>query len=419
MFNIFGKRKKVYNIAITGLSRSGKTIFLTSLIDNLINNYKFHHDLAYAKAEEKEGNTFHWKENANKIKDKGEWPLGTKKISDISIDLYDNNDKVQSTLNFMDYPGEWILDFRLLNQEKKMDYKTWSIEFTKVYKNREEMQLFYEKLENTNLDSSQDASELSKLYTEGLLKLRENHFYNLTPARFIMKDGSEDKEDFDFFPLHIDSSNKNNINFTKSELYKYCDKKYENYKKTYIKPNLKKFKNFDSQICFIDVLEMLHNGKDAHYDIQGVLRKIFDQYKYNSKLPFSKSIEKLALVGTKCDLFCEDQQENYRDLLKEICSHLNITKMNNNKKDNIKEFIISSVVTTVPIDKDKVSFERADGAIKSGRFILPVNINSANFKKTLKYPEMRTHPTTRKYGTYEALRSRNIEDLLEFILEKR
>ena len=89
MSNIFDKLKgifhspKEYNIAITGLSQTGKTIFLTSVIDNILKQTdSFCESLNYKSAKLKVGSTFEYDDNIELIRD-GVWPEGTKEISTI------------------------------------------------------------------------------------------------------------------------------------------------------------------------------------------------------------------------------------------------------------------------------------------------------------------------------------------------
>ncbi len=81
---------KKINVAITGLSRSGKTVFLSSLADNLEKNTDWKEALGYKTAQITEGQSFNHNKNISDIKS-GKWPNGTSKLSKLEIELYDIN----------------------------------------------------------------------------------------------------------------------------------------------------------------------------------------------------------------------------------------------------------------------------------------------------------------------------------------
>lgn len=320
----------------------------------------------------------------------------------------------------MDYPGEWILDFQLLNRKKMISYLDWSIECTKMYKNRDSMKSFYDEFENIDFENIDNIKRISELYKCSLKQLKKEHYYDLTPGRFVMDDEIENKEDLHFFPLMLTSA-KAGKKLKKTEVVKYCEKKFNEYKKKHIKPDLKRFKKFDRQIIFIDVFEMLYNGEKTYKDINKSLKKMIEQYEYNDGVPWSKQIEKLAIVGTKADLFNKESKNNYKNLLKDIWE--NKTTISGNDLAKTDHFIISSVNAATVTDDGVTWYENeSDEKLKKATFRLPEELPEvATFKNLEKLiiPEMRTHIMRHKsYGAEEAIESSNIDNLLEFLIMK-
>src|SRR5262245_5370998 len=137
-------------LAVTGLSRSGKTVFITSLIHNLLSalHNPFRMPLLNVVGERRliaanlAGGKAHrlprFPYRANIAARAGEapdWPTPTTDISEIGIEVRFapagaigkllseiTGSPASMTLRIVDYPGEWLLDLPLLVQS----YAEWS-----------------------------------------------------------------------------------------------------------------------------------------------------------------------------------------------------------------------------------------------------------------------------------------------------
>jgi hypothetical protein len=397
------------NIAITGLSRAGKTVFLTSLADNLEKNKDWQSELNYKTAFIPEGQSFNYKQYRKKIIE-GKWPSGTNKLSNLKIELRGLNDKIIKRLNFIDYPGEWILDFKLLN----MDFVQWSRDCYNIYGEREELAIFYKTLD---LEDS-TLEELSRLFKKGLKDLKEKaHFYNLTPGRFIMPDGEEDNEKMIFFPMNlVECSNKELRKIQQTDRYKQCEKNYKYYRKNYIK--IKEFKNFDKQIVLIDIFEMLYNGHDANQNIQEAIKAMFRQYEYERYAVLNKigslfgikAINDTAIVATKSDLISSDHIDNYEMLLDKVVED---TITNYKSIPNPpKRFVMSSLVVSEQVGDNLQAF--VNDKLITFKIPIPEDFQSGSKwkKSALLYP--RTYVT--EYAHNEPLRTNGVLTMLKEIL---
>ena len=135
-------------LAVTGLSRSGKTVFITSLIHNLLSsvhnpnrmpllNVVGERRLIAAHLEGPRANRlpqFPYLGNIEKMA-VPDWPERTSDLSEIGIEVRFapantagrllseiTGNPASLTIRIVDYPGEWLLDLPLLGQS----YAEWS-----------------------------------------------------------------------------------------------------------------------------------------------------------------------------------------------------------------------------------------------------------------------------------------------------
>ena len=142
------------SLAVTGLSRAGKTVFITSLVHNLLSALHQPHRMPLLKvvgdgrlvaarlAARLPGGTtsrlprFPYEQNIEHMAETpANWPARTTDISEIEIDIrfvptgalgfllgQIGSGVATLKLKIIDYPGEWLLDLPLLTQS----YADWS-----------------------------------------------------------------------------------------------------------------------------------------------------------------------------------------------------------------------------------------------------------------------------------------------------
>ena len=123
-------------LGVTGLSRSGKTVFITSLVHNLLagNALPFFEPFAqkrvvkaYLEPQPDDAvPRFDYEGNLAKLTGPSpEWPEGTRHISELRLTLEFSPTAMMRRalgtktmhLDIVDYPGEWLLDLPLLGPE--------------------------------------------------------------------------------------------------------------------------------------------------------------------------------------------------------------------------------------------------------------------------------------------------------------
>src|SRR6201996_846813 len=124
-------------LGVTGLSRAGKTVFITALIHGLTRGGGFPVFEGFASGRVARAQLapqpddavprFAYENHLRTLIEERRWPNSTVDISELRlvIDYQRHNgaDRVL-TLDIVDYPGEWLLDLPLLNKS----YEQWASE---------------------------------------------------------------------------------------------------------------------------------------------------------------------------------------------------------------------------------------------------------------------------------------------------
>src|ERR1700747_2166069 len=124
-------------LGVTGLSRAGKTVFITALIHGLTRGGRFPvfepfatGRIARARLEPQPDDAvprFNYEGHVRTLIEERRWPNSTVDISELRlvIDYQRQNGADRTlTLDIVDYPGEWLLDLPLLNKT----YEQWARE---------------------------------------------------------------------------------------------------------------------------------------------------------------------------------------------------------------------------------------------------------------------------------------------------
>ena len=310
-------------LGVTGLSRAGKTIFITALIHNLLTGGRLpgFKPLAEGRfigarlAEYPEATIprFAYEQHLEALTGKTPtWPESTRRISQLRIVL-----KYQSTnwfsgmrgpsvlnLDIVDYPGEWLLDLPLLT----MSFAEWSadaLERARRPGSGKEATPFLELL--AGVDPSKDANDpdaerLAVAFTDYLRRSREHGALStLPPGRFLLPGDLEGSPALTFAPLPPPTQPVRN-----SSLYPMLAHRYEAYKDQVIRPFFRDhFARLDRQIVLVDTLRALNAGPAAVADLETALTSVlscFRQGETNPLLrPFVRKIDRILFAATKAD----------------------------------------------------------------------------------------------------------------------
>ena len=327
---------KTIKVAVTGMSRSGKTVFLTSLINQLLANDKLPYlndklkrkfvarllppDSVYMRFD------YYNKLNGFRKADPV-WPKSTKAVSKTTVQLefkseYAFLENQVINLEFIDYPGEWLLDLAMLD----MSFKEWSEFMLKLAKEKKRAEFskewFFDLNQHslyTNGDLQEIEVQLFDLYSEYLKNLYYHNYSFVQPGRFVEPGDMKGDPLLIFSPLPTPEDGK----YEDESIYAHFEKRYNSYVQEVVKRlYLEHFRQFDTQIILIDLVKTLNEGEAVFEDMHLSLKSILKTFTYGSNNIFSKffdlKIDHVLFAATKADHIPSSQHESYKRLLEEM-----------------------------------------------------------------------------------------------------
>lgn len=338
-------------LAVTGLSRSGKTAFITSFVDQLlhINQGDNAHLNLFAPARNKQILSvkrveqhdltiprFEYDRNRGCFENEPPyWCPSTTGISEIRLAIrYQRREsllshfKENSTLylDIFDYPGEWLLDLPMLSQ----DFKQWSQNQQQVHKGERAKlaQPWLEQVKQQDLTAKTDENwlaELSERYTDYLLQCKAAGMQYIQPGRFVLPNAERGAPVYQFFPL-LDLSESDWArleNSAENSLFHTLKKRYRHYQQKIIKPFYEDyFSQFDRQVILADCLTPLNHSHQAFIEMKIGLQQLFKHFHYGNRSLFnrlfSSKIDKLLFAATKADHITSDQLPNLESLMRQL-----------------------------------------------------------------------------------------------------
>ena len=309
----------VIRLGVTGLSRAGKTVFITSLVANLMNRGRMPQLVAAANGsirtaflQPQPDDTlprFRFEDHlAALTAAEPHWPEGTRRISELRLSM-----KVQPTgflsgfqsprtvhLDIVDYPGEWLLDLGLLDK----DFATWSAEALTRARGRAMADEFLERLNATDAAAPLDeptADGLAVAYTAYLQSAREAGYSDCTPGRFLLPGDLEGSPVLTFAPLERPDAPG------RRSLWREFERRYDSYRRNVVRPFFRDhFSRIDRQVVLVDVLGAIHAGPKAVEDLRGAMADILGAFRpgrnaFLSRMFNGRRVEKILFAATKSD----------------------------------------------------------------------------------------------------------------------
>ena len=344
------------NLAVTGLSRSGKTAFITSLVNQLINEGNssrlsffdpVHHGNFIAAKRIPQKNLsiprFDYDRAISSLtNEKPSWPEPTHGISELRLAIRYQpkksilkyaTDMATLTLDITDYPGEWLLDLPMLNQT----YEQWSEQTQALMLTapRDKISQAFlakvEKIDPFDIADEELLAQLSKEYTELLHKFRYKLGLSvIQPGRFILPAELAGAPILEFFPFpNLNAIDGNDYqNASDDSFIGMLRSRYIEYKEQVVKVFYQQyFLRFDRQIVLADCLTPLNacsdnSGSESFADLQLAIDMILESYSYGKSGLFSRmfspKIDKLLFAATKADHVTSEQHAPMVSLLNQL-----------------------------------------------------------------------------------------------------
>jgi len=308
----------VIRLGVTGLSRAGKTVFITSLVANLLDRGRMpgllaagDGRIAAAFLQPQPDDTvprFDYESHLARLSGaKPQWPEGTRAVSQLRLSL-----RVRPTgllgglrgartvhLDIVDYPGEWLLDLGLLDKS----YDDWSADRLALMADRPEASAYLELASAADGAARHDepaAQGLAQSYTEALRAMEACGHMDTSPGRFLLPGDLAGSPALTFAPL---PDGPNRRGSQRAEF----TRRFEAYKSRIVRPFFRDhFAQIDRQIVLVDVLGALGQGPQAVAELERVMGDLLAAFRPGRtsllwRLLGGRRVGKLLFAATKAD----------------------------------------------------------------------------------------------------------------------
>ncbi len=370
-------------LGVTGLSRSGKTVFITALVRALLMGGRLPYFAAMAEGRimraylepqpDDAVPRFAYEEHlADLGKDPPQWPESTRRISQLRITIaYEPLGLIRRALgparlhvDIVDYPGEWLIDLALLEQS----YSDWCREALAMAQAPQRSQAAREWLQFAGtLDPAATADEQlalkgAELFTRYLQAAR-NADPTLAapgPGRFLLPGDLAGSPLLTFFPLA-------SVAAPRGSLAAMLERRFESYKAHVAKPFFRDhFARLDRQIVLMDALSAINAGPAALDDLEASIRGILRAFRpgTNTWLSsiLSRRVDRIVFAATKADHLHHASHDRLEAVLRSLADQA-ITRAEFAGAD-VKVMALAALRAT------------REGEARSGRQMLPVIIGT-------------------------------------------
>lgn len=309
----------VIRLGVTGLSRAGKTVFIASLVANLMDRTRMPGLVAQAEGrvsaaflQPQPNDTlprFDYEAHLGAFTGQTpHWPDSTRAISELRVSLRVRPSGLLSGLqgprtvhlDIVDYPGEWLLDLGLLDKS----FAEWSQNTLDRIEPRREAEGYLQALIDTDLSGPLDepsAQTLARIYTDYLLAARDAGLSDCTPGRFLLPGDLAGSPVLTFAPLpRLEAPGR-------KSLWREFERRFEAYKSRVVKPFFRDhFSRIDRQVVLVDALGAVHNGPQAIEDMRRAMRDILSAFRpgtnaFLTRLLMGRRVDKILFAATKSD----------------------------------------------------------------------------------------------------------------------
>ncbi|MDE9451151.1 YcjX family protein [Aliiroseovarius sp. Z3] len=309
----------VIRLGVTGLSRAGKTVFITSLVANLMNRGRMSGLLAASDGriqtaflQPQPDDTvprFDFETHlAAMTGPTPHWPDSTRATSELRLSF-----RVQPSgllgglrgprtvhLDIVDYPGEWLLDLSLLD----LSYKDWAAQVLERIADRPQASNYLGMVQGIDGAAALDEMEAKRLaggFAAYLTSAREDGYSDCTPGRFLLPGDLEGSPALTFAPILQPGSTP------RKSLWREMERRFEAYKSRVVKPFFRDhFAKIDRQIVLVDVLGAIHSGPAALEDLRRAMAEILTAFRpganaFLSSIFLGRRVERILFAATKAD----------------------------------------------------------------------------------------------------------------------
>jgi predicted YcjX-like family ATPase len=416
-------------LGVTGLSRAGKTVFISALVHNLIHGGRLplfeaqkSGRIARALLEEQPDDAvprFQYEDHISALVDHRSWPESTRAISELRLTVEFESasgwnrlfSSGRLSIDIVDYPGEWLLDLPLLGKSYA-EFSRDAFELATLPV-RSGLSAGWRELAAT-VDPGVAADEmlarrLAESFTAYLraCKLDDRALSTLPPGRFLMPGDMEGSPALTFAPLPGLSDARSRS----GSLQAMMERRYEAYKTHVVKPFFREhITRLDRQIVLIDAMQALNAGPGAVADLERALTEILACFRpgRGSFLTdfFARRIDRILIAATKADHLHHESHDRLQAIVRRLADRairradfsgaavevLALAAVRATREGTVKQGRETlPVIMGTPLKGETIGGETFDGKTETAIFPgdLPVHVDSIfeNSKQAGKQPE--------------------------------
>lgn len=346
--SLFGAPTETVRLAVTGLSRAGKTVFVTALAANLLAAVRDPRRLGAAPAIA-EGRLVGVREAGLSVTDAplfpfeaalaalgggARWPDPTRRLSKLALELelltpapgqlgrWLGPVRRCVRLEMVDYPGEWLLDLPLLS----LSFEAWSAREVARARTGSRVKFAEAWLAMiAGLDVQAAAEEgalrrLAEAYGHYLRRCRdEAALADLTPGRFLNPDAWEGMGFLLFCPLDLPFG----VSPRAGSLWERMRTHWAEYQRRtraeFLAPHVARF---DAQLVLVDLFRALASGAASFSDTRAAIAAIASTLRPESgwlaRLGLERAMPRPVFCATKADYVPASQRGQLAALLRHL-----------------------------------------------------------------------------------------------------
>lgn len=323
-------------LGVTGLARSGKTVFITALVNALVAGGRLPFFTPHAEGRvlnaylapqpDDAVPRFDYEGHLAMLRaDPPEWPESTRRIAELRVTIeYEPTGALRRAIgpsrlhvDIVDYPGEWLGDLALIEET----FGRWSTAAAARARLRPASAgpflAFLSGLASDPREPEQIAIEGARLFTEYLRAARAGEpgggFEG--PGRFLMPGDLEGSPLLTFFPWPDASPG--------SALGALLERRFESYKSHVVRPFFREhFARLDRQIVLVDALGAVDAGPFALTQLEATLAGVLGVFRPGQRSWLAnllgRRIDRLVLAATKADHLHHTSHDRLEAILRRL-----------------------------------------------------------------------------------------------------
>ena len=307
----------VVRLGVTGLARAGKTVFITSLVANLLDRGRMPQfpglirvEAAYLQPQPHVTiPRFDYEAHLAALTGPApHWPDSTRNVSELRLSLRLAPQGLLGGLrgprtlhiDIIDYPGEWLLDLGLMERT----YADWAERVLAAVASRPEAADFVAlaRAEDAGLPFAEPAARrLAEGWTGALKAMRAAGWSDGTPGRFLLPGELGGSPALTFAPMPRPAAPP------RGSLWREMERRFEGYKSAVVAPFFRDhFARIDRQVVLMDVLGAVRAGPRALEDQRRTMAEILRAFRPGANgflrgLLGLRRVERILFAATKAD----------------------------------------------------------------------------------------------------------------------